>query len=179
MDAIDIITQAVGLLGAVFLMFSFQMKNAGRFFAFQTTGSGLFLINYLLLSAWTGVLISVMSVTRSALAPFLKGKIRYVLIPLLLIIPIVAGFFIYTGIETVLMITAYCIFTLAMFTKNSRLIRITQLAVASPLQLAHNLIVFSLGGILCEGFNIASIVVSICRFGLKDFDNQENKKNEQ
>jgi hypothetical protein len=179
MNEIDIITQAIGLLGAVFLMLSFQMKSEGRFFAFQTTGSGFFLINYLLLGAWSGVLISIMSVTRSALTPFLKGKIRYILFPLLLIVPIVAGFFIYTGIETILMITAYCIFTLAMFTKNSRLIRITQLIVASPLQLAHNIIVFSLGGILCETFNILSIIVSIFRFGLKDFDNKENKKHEK
>ena len=175
----DIIAQCVGFLGAAFLMLSFQMKKANRFFLFQTTGSGLFLINYLMLGAWSGVLISVMSVARSAAAPYLKGKIRYVVIPFLLILPIIVGFFIYTGIETILMILAYCLFTLAMFTKNSRLIRLTQLIIASPLQLAHNIIVLSLGGILCESFNILSIVVSVFRFGWKDFENKGEKANEQ
>ena len=173
----DIIAQTIGYLGALFLIFLFQIKNERKFFAFQCMGSGLFLINYLMISAFTGVLISIMSVTRSALAPFITGKKRYVLIPLTLIIPIVAGFFIYQGIETVLMIVAYCTFTLAMFTKNSKLIRITQLFVASPLQLTHNIVVNSQGGILCEGFNIISIIISFFRIGFKNFQKSgDNKK---
>ncbi len=169
----DFIAQTLGLCGAVLLVFSFQIKNEKKFFLCQSLGSGLFLINYLMLGAWTGALISVMSVTRSALAPVLSGKKRYFIIPLVILIPIVAGFFIYQGIETVLMITAYVVFTLAMFTKSSKLIRITQLILASPLQLIHNAIVFSLGGILCESFNIISIVVSFFRLGLRDFEKKE------
>lgn len=173
-----IVAQIIGYLGALFLILSFQIKNEKKFFACQSVGSGLFLINYLMLTAWTGVLISIMSVARSALAPFLSGKKRYVLIPLTLIIPIIAGFFIYQGIQTVLMITAYCIFTAAMFTKNSRLIRIAQLTVASPLQLAHNIIVLSQGGILCESFNILSIIISFFTIGFKNFQNSGENKNE-
>lgn len=174
----EIIAQAIGLTGAVFLIFSFQIKNELKFFIFQSIGSGLFLINYLMLSAWAGVLISIMSVTRSLLAPFLSGKKRYILIPLVLIIPIIAGFFIYQGVETILMIAAYCVFTVAMFTKNSKLIRITQLFFASPLQLIHNAIIFSIGGILCESFNIISIIVSFFRIGFKNFENKEIPKDE-
>lgn len=165
----DFIAQALGLAGAFFLIFSFQMKEEKRFFLCQTLGSGLFLINYLMLGAWTGVLISIMSSLRSAIAPFISGKKRYVIIPVVVILPIFAGFFIYQGVETVLMILAYVLFTLAMFTKNSKLIRVTQLALASPLQLIHNAIVFSLGGIICESFNIISIIISFFRIGFSDF----------
>lgn len=165
--------QAFGLCGALFLVFSFQMKNEKKFFFCQSFGSGLFLINYLMLGAWTGALISVMSVVRSALAPVLSGKKRYFIIVIVNVIPIAVGFFIYQGIQTVLMIAAYVVFTLAMFTKNSRLIRITQLLLASPLQLIHNVIVFSLGGILCESFNIVSIIVSFFRLGFHNFEKKE------
>ena len=175
----EIIAQIIGYIGALFLILSFQIKKEKKFFAFQCIGSGLFLVNYLMLTAWTGVLISIMSVTRSTLAPYLSGKKRFVLIPLTLIIPIIAGFFIYQGIETVLMIVAYCVFTVAMFTKNSKLIRVTQLTVASPLQLAHNIIVSSQGGIICESFNIISIIVSFFRIGFKNFQKTGESNNEK
>ena len=132
-----------------------------------------------MLGAWSGVLISVMSVTRSALTPVLKDKSKYIVAAPLLLAPVVVGFFIYTGIETVLMIAAYCVFTAAMLTKKSKLIRLSQLVVASPLQLAHNIIVFSLGGILCESFNIVSIIVSLFRFGLNDFEKKGEEENER
>jgi hypothetical protein len=175
----EVIAQLIGYLGAAFLIMSFQIKNEKKFFLCQCLGSGLFLINYLMLTAWTGVLISIMSVTRSALAPYVSGKKRYVLIPLVLLIPIIAGFFIYQGIQTILMIVAYCIFTVAMFTKNSKLIRVTQLTVASPLQLAHNIIVSSQGGIICESFNIVSIIVSFFRIGFKNFQKTGESNNEK
>lgn len=174
----DIIAQIFGFAGAGFLMISFQMKKSNSFFACQTIGSGLFLINYLMLGAWTGALISIMSVTRSSLIAVLKGRSRYVIFPILLAFPVIAGFFIYTGIETVLMIAAYVLFTASMFGKNSKLIRITQLFVASPLQLIHNVIVFSLGGILCESFNILSIIVSFFRLGFKNFQSKGEKESE-
>jgi hypothetical protein len=174
----EIIAQTIGLLGAGFLMLSFQMKSSRKFFAYQSIGSGLFLINYLMLGAYTGVLISIVSVTRSVLISALNGKKKYPIVIALMVATVISGFFIYTGIETVLMITAYVVFTASMLTKSSRLIRITQFTVASPLQLAHNIIVFSLGGILCESFNMISIIVSIFRLGLKGFDDKGETKDE-
>ena len=131
-----------------------------------------------MLGAYTGVLISIVSVTRSVLISVLKGKIKYPIVIALMVATAVSGYFIYTGTETVLMIVAYLLFTASMLTESSRLIRITQFAIASPLQLAHNIIVFSLGGILCESFNMISIIVSVLRLGLKGFDDKGDKKSE-
>ena len=166
----NIIAQIFGILGASSLIFSFQQKKSKNFFLFQTLGSGLFLINYLMLGAYTGALISIMSVTRSALVPFVNRKSSYFIFPLLLIIPLIISFYIYTGIETILMMIAYLVFTIAMFTKNSKIIRITQFVCASPFQLIHNAMVSSVGGIICEAFNMISIIVSIKRLGLKNFE---------
>jgi hypothetical protein len=164
------IAQALGLLGAAFLIFSFQMKRASLFFLCQSVGSALFLFHYWMLGAYTGVLISILSASRSLFIPWLRRKkIKHVVYPALLVLPLLLGHVIYTGVETFLMLAAYVIFTAAMMRGHSRTIRFSQLFLASPLQLAHNIIVFSLGGILCESFNIISILVSFFRFGKSNF----------
>ena len=170
------IAQALGILGAAFLIFSFQQKKSGMFFAFQSIGSGLFLINYLMLGASTGALISIMSVIRSSFTDKVKKPYTYVFCPLLLLIPLIISFYIYTGTETIFMISAYIIFTAAMFTKNSKIIRAAQLIFASPLQLAHNAMVASLGGVICEAFNLISILISLKTIGFKNFTNKEDAK---
>lgn len=164
------IAQIFGIMGAVFLMLSFQMKKSNQFFISQALGSGLFLINYVMLGAYTGVLISIMSVTRTILIPICKRKQALIIFPLLLIIPVIITFFIYTGIESVCMIVAYVAFTLSMITKSSKIIRLTQFFCASPLQLTHNLMVNSIGGVICEIFNILSVIVSAIRLGLNEFE---------
>lgn len=85
--------------------------------------------------------------------------------PLLLIAPIPVLPYMYTGFESILMVAAYMAFTGALFTKNSKVIRLTQLLCASPLQLIHNTVVMSMGGVICESFNMLSIIVSLFRFG--------------
>ena len=172
----QLIAQILGIAGAAFLIFSFQQKKSGMFFAFQAIGSGLFLINYFMLKAYAGTLISVMSVIRSAFVEKVKKPYTYIFYPLLLIVPLVISFFIYSGVETIFMISAYIIFTCAMFTQNSKIIRTSQLIFASPLQLAHNFIVSSLGGVICESFNIISILISLKTIGFKNFANKEETK---
>lgn len=167
------IAQILGLLGAAMLMLSFQADEAKNFFRRQALGSGLFLIHYFMLGAYTGVVVSVMSVTRTIVIARWQGKRKTLSVLALIVFSVVAMFFIYTGYETILMTAAYVILTLAMNLKNSKIIRLTQLAIVSPLQLIYNILVFSIGGIVCESFNILSILVSIKRLGLDNFKDSE------
>jgi hypothetical protein len=59
-----------------------------------------------------------------------------------------------------------------MWTRNGKTIRVSQLAVVSPLWLLYDLLIPtpSLGGILCEVFNIVSVIVSFVRFRKTGFD---------
>jgi hypothetical protein len=61
-------------------------------------------------------------------------------------------------------LTAQLVGTLAMWSRNGKTIRVLQLFCVSPLWLIHNIFVFSIGGILCEVFNLGSIIVSLIRF---------------
>ena len=62
--------------------------------------------------------------------------------------------------------------TFAMWTRDGKKIRISQLAVVSPLWLLYDLLIPtpSIGGILCEVFNMASVVISFIRFKKTGFD---------
>ncbi len=170
----DCFAQITGLIGAAFLMLSFQSKKSLNFFILQALGSGFFLVNYYLLGAYAGVLISILSVSRTIIISKFNGKAKEIGVYATIILMILCSFFIGIKVTTILMLVSYVTFTLAMNTKNSKHIRLTQLLIASPLQLVHNVIVFSAGGVICEAFNIISIIVSIFRFGLNDFDKRSN-----
>ena len=62
--------------------------------------------------------------------------------------------------------------TLSMWTRNGKTIRVAQLAVVSPFWLLYDALIPtpSIGGILCEVFNMISVVVSFIRFKKTGFD---------
>ena len=62
--------------------------------------------------------------------------------------------------------------TLAMWTKNGRIIRFAQLFVISPFWLLYDALIPtpSFGGVLCEVFNMTSVIVSFIRFRKTGFD---------
>ena len=60
--------------------------------------------------------------------------------------------------------------TLACWTNNAKIIRITNLTINSPCCLIYDVIFRSWGGVINESITIISIIVSIMRFGLKALD---------
>ena len=64
-------------------------------------------------------------------------------------------------------LVAMVIATVGMWMRNGAKLRLVQLVAVSPLWLINNIIVFTIGGILCEVFVITSVLVSIWRYGWK------------
>ena len=62
------------------------------------------------------------------------------------------------------------IMTVLMWKGNGKHIRYAQFFVSSPSWIIHNIFNFSLGGILCEVFMMASVVISFIRFGKDGFE---------
>jgi hypothetical protein len=62
--------------------------------------------------------------------------------------------------------------TFAMWTRDGKKIRLSQMAVVSPFWLLYDLLipVPSIGGILCEIFNMTSVIISFVRFKKTGFD---------
>ena len=166
----EILAQIIGILGTCAAFISFQLKENKKFFILQATSGLMFALNFLLLGAPTGCVLNLINIYRGAV---MAGGKRLHKLPFLISIQaiyIIATVFTYTNIFSVIALTAQLIGTLAMWSGSGKTIRILQLFCVSPLWLVHNIFVFSIGGIVCEVFNIGSIIVSLIRFGKKGFE---------
>lgn len=169
------IEQLVGYVGMACALLSYQCKKNRNYFFLQTGCALAFTLQYFLLGAWSAMLLNVVAIFRG-ITFSLGAKWR----KLTLVILLECGF-IATALLSVLVFDeiwwiALCVFiaqaggTLAMWTRNGKTIRYTQLAVVSPLWLVNNFYYFSIGGILCESFNIVSVIISIFRFRKTGYD---------
>lgn len=166
----EILAQIIGILGTCAAFISFQLKENKKFFILQATSGLMFALNFLLLGAPTGCVLNLINIYRGAV---MAGGKRLHKLPFLISIQaiyIIATVFTYTNIFSVIALTAQLIGTFAMWSGSGKTIRILQLFCVSPLWLVHNIFVFSIGGIVCEVFNIVSIIVSLIRFGKKGFE---------
>jgi hypothetical protein len=170
MEPIELIAQTLGILGSIAYLISFQIKKNRPFFVVQCVGSFLFMLNYLLLGAYTGFMMNTLGVIRAACLAA-GGKFQHKAIPWVLdVIYIVATVVTFAGLPSVLVLIAMICSTHALWTKKGNIIRYVQLGVTSPCWLAHNIMVFSIGGVICEVGNMISTVVSIFRFRKTGYD---------
>jgi len=169
---IDIIAQVLGILGTIFAFVSFQLKENKKFFMLQALSGCMFALNFLLLGAYTGCLLNFINIFRGAVMAGGKKTSKPYLLIITLALYTIATVFTYTNIFSLIALIAQLVGTLAMWSRNGKTIRILQLFCVSPLWLVHNIFVFSIGGIICEVFNIGSIIVSLIRFGVSGFEKE-------
>ena len=169
---IEILAQVLGILGTIFAFVSFQLKENKKFFMLQALSGCMFALNFLLLGAYTGCLLNFINIFRGAVMA--GGKKTYK-VPWLIAIQalyIIATVFTYTNIFSLIALIAQLVGTFAMWSRNGKTIRFLQLFCVSPMWLIHNIFVFSIGGIICEVFNLGSIIVSLIRFGKSGFEKE-------
>lgn len=166
----DILAQIVGILGTCAAFISFQLKENKKFFILQSTSGALFALNFLMLGAYTGSLLNLINIYRGAVMAGGKKTRKLFFLVSIQLLYIVATVFTYTNIFSLIALAAQLIGTFAMWSQNGKTIRILQLFAVSPMWLIHNIFVFSIGGIICEVFNIGSIIVSLIRFGFDGFE---------
>ena len=64
----------------------------------------------------------------------------------------------------ILIIISQLVDTAGMWTNNIKVIRRCQLFAISPVWLIHNIVVFSIGGILTDSFTIVSTLIAMYRY---------------
>ncbi len=164
MEPMEVIAQAFGILGSIVYLISFQIKKARPFFLMQCLGSLMFMLNYLFLGAYTGCMMNLLGVLRAA-ALAAGGKFHHkALMWGLDVVYLTATVLTFEGLTSILVLVAMVASTHAMWSKKGKIIRYMQLGVTSPCWLVHNILVFSIGGIICEIGNMISTVISIIRF---------------
>lgn len=180
MDVKDIIAQGFGIAGLVIIVSSFQCKKNKNFFLMQGTGSLMFFVNFILIGAYAGALFNLTNLVRGLL--FSKNSKKVWKLALVLCLYTICyifsvaliwgdGFMVFIS---TLPYVALIIMSVLMWIGNGKHIRYFQFWLMSPSWIVHNIFNFTLGGILCEIFNMVSVVVSFIRYGKDGFeDNKE------
>lgn len=164
-----IIGQIIGIFAMILNIIAVQFKKPRQLFICRLIGCCLWALNFLLLGSPTGAIMNMLDVVRSI---FLLNK-RTSTKPFLwitLALFVVAGLvtmdytFSFMMIIDILIIISQLVDTAGMWTNNFKVIRYCQLFAISPVWLVHNIVVFSIGGILTESFTIVSTIIAMFRY---------------
>lgn len=172
----EIIAQWIGVAACVLMIASFQCKKNERLFLMQGIGGFLFFINYLLIGAISGALFNLVNLVRGITLMKKDRKAwKIAVINILYTACFAISLFKMSGgilqiILSALTFSVQIIMSIFMWLGNARHIRYCQVAYASPAWLVYNVFNFTLGGIACEVFNIASVIISLIRYGKKGFE---------
>ncbi len=172
----DFLIQTIGIFGMLMAIISYQCKTNRNYFIFQGLCGLFFTIQFTLTGAWAGVLFNVFNIARALLY---QSKIARKLLTVITLeaITLALGFvslFVFKEAWWLVLFTliAQAAGTFTMWTKNGKTIRIGQLALVSPFWLLYDALIPtpSIGGVLCEVFNMVSVIVSFIRFRKTGFD---------
>lgn len=173
---INHIAQGFGLIGLGIVVYSFQCKANKNFFLMQGLGSLMFFVNFLLIGAYAGAFFNLTNLFRGLLYSKDAKKIwKLVLIELLYTLSFAFSVYLVWGDWFGVFIAALpyvtlLIMSVLMYNGNGKHIRYFQFTLMSPSWIVHNIFNFSLGGIICESFNMISVIVSLVRYGKEGFE---------
>ncbi|MBQ4137273.1 MAG: YgjV family protein [Clostridia bacterium] len=158
----EITAQIIGIIGSALTIISYQCKNPRKLIMLQGAGGLMFAINFFMLGAYTGALLNLVNVVRSI--SFAKIKSKNKLLPITLIaVYAISTVFTYNGWLSIAVFAAQTAGTVIFYLDNDKIIKIVSLCFVSPVWFVHNALTGSLGGVMCEGFAMVSIIVYIAR----------------
>lgn len=174
----DLIIQAIGFLAVIAFILSYQIKSNRALFLCQLIGAGLFCLQFFLLGAASGCLSLAVNILRSLMLMKYndwEGIRRKGWVWILCGIYAMITVFTWAGPVSLLALAASVGSTVGYWTNNARTIRLSNLLCASPCWLIYDICIQSWGGMLNEIITIASILVSIARFGWKALGDPESE----
>lgn len=159
----EIIGQIIGIIAMAIIVLSFQEKSNKKLFFIQTIGAFLFAVSYLLIKEYTGAILNAITILRGLLFFFFVKKKNLIVLLILEIAYVVAGVLTYSSWTSILPLVACVVETFFMWLNSGKIIRLARAYFVSPCWLVYNAISLAIGGIICEVFNIASVIVSFFR----------------
>lgn len=170
MGGLEIISQAVGLVAMVIMVFSFQFRENKRVLFWQAVSGAVFVVHFALQGAWGGVAMNVIGTVRSVVLIQPRRQRSYKVLFALWSAFLLCGLGVYfSGMEggrLFLPVAAQMSGTYGMWSGTPAVLRIAMICGCSPLWITYNFLCHSLGGVLCETFNITSIIVYFTRMAL-------------
>ena len=163
--AFDVLIEAIGILGIIASIISFQCKKHSRLLLFRSANESLFALQYGLLGAYTGMAMNVIGVVRNIVFTELVKRKKST-VPARIAFGAVFVVFVavtWAGFKSLLSGTAKVISTFAYGSTNFALTRVL-IFITSTSWFGYNLLVKSYAGCACELLTIGSIIVSLIRY---------------
>ncbi len=170
--------QVIGVIAMAFNILSYQAKNSKTIITFQLFGTMLFSVNFFLIGAYVGAMLNVLGMLRALAFAFKdKWKLNKTLLTIIFCAlfistyPIVFTVFnkpftVFNAIIEVLPVISMLLSTFA-YGMEAKKFRIFAL-IFSPLWLVYNVVVLSIGGIICEALCIISAIIALIRYKRKE-----------
>ena len=172
----ELIGQIFSIIGMALTLVSFQMKTKKQILMVQTAGSSFFLASYLLFGSWAAVCLNVVFLIRNTVFYFKTQKwaSHRIWLYILLVLVIVAGALGFKTYWDIFTIIGAIFGTVAASMKSENMFRLLKLG-DSPCWLIYNASIPSIGGIICEIINIASILIGLIRYKKDGFAKNERR----
>ncbi len=163
----QIIVQALGVIGIIASVLSFQCKKHGKLLFLRTANEFFFGIQYFLLGAYTGMAMNLIGCVRNLIfVDMVKKNKNTIPARIAFSVLFLAGTLItWSGMKSILIGAAKVISTFAYGSSNTFVVRI-MVFITSSSWLAYNLMVKSYAGCVCEMLTLCSIIAGIIRIDI-------------
>ena len=160
---------AVGILAVILYFVGYLQKKRAAIILLNASSRLLYIIQYFLLSAFTGAALDIAGILSSFLAgakskPFIKKRTRlFVLLTSLAIIA--AGLLTYKDIFSILPIIGVLLHTGAFWMDDEKKIRIVSF-LGSPFWLVYNFVSGAYGSCIGDILSMVSIAIAMVRYDI-------------
>lgn len=166
------LTQAVGLVGTLAVILSYQCKSTWKMVLVLALSAILFAVHYFMLGRTGGAVSQILYAVNMFLLndrthPFASWTGWRWIITLALVVMTVMT---WEGPLSLLPCFSSIANTHANWTRRGKIIRLNRLCFASPCWILYDVIVGSVSGIICELFAMSSVIISLLRFGMKGLE---------
>lgn len=164
-----LVAQLFALVAFILYTTSLQFKKMNKVLKYQIVANIFYVLEYLMLNAYSGVNNSLFGISRCCLFYALdkkKKKCPAYIALIFITLVIIFGYISYTDFYSTIPVLISIIFFLALYTEDMRLYRIVA-AVASALWIVYNVHVNAYIGILDSVVELISASVAIYRFDIK------------
>jgi hypothetical protein len=174
-----LIPQIIGILAVVTFLLSYQQKKRLGIILFNTVSRGLYILQYLLLGAFSGAVLDVLGMIASLIAakkdaPWLKKHLRLVVLSVNAVI-VVVGLLLCKSFYDLLPIVGVLLHTGAFWLNDERMIRRISL-LGSPFWFVYNFVSHAYGSAVGDLLTMGSIILAMIRYRKKKESEQIESK---
>ena len=166
--------QGIGFVAVLFFIVSYQLRSNRMLFLCQLLGCSIFCLQFCLMGAYTGAVSLLVNILRNLLLlkidqwDWVKSKVTMSGILLLLTMMTILT---WDGWISLLPLASVGVTTVGYWTNNAQKLRLSQF-FGSPCTLLYDILIHSWGGVISESITLASIIISVIRFGWSDLEKQ-------